>query len=268
LPASAPLPASVPSLASVPLPAPVPSAAVSAEALLSSADLAASVQSAAGGRRGRTILVARDAAFQFLYPENIRSLERLGKVRYFSPLADKILFNENGAAQAISRAEEDQLPFPDLVYLPGGYPEFHLEALAANSSMLQQLRLYYTSGGKILAECGGMMYLGESIADEKGIAFPMAAILKLSTSLEHKKLTLGYRTIKMKGYTLRGHEFHYSQFAGTIPASPVSDALVTNARQIVVDTPVFHDQQLLASYMHLYWAEQPSILEDWLGCQF
>jgi cobyrinic acid a,c-diamide synthase len=198
----------------------------------------------------KKILVARDAAFHFLYPENIRRLEEWGSVHYFSPL------------------QEERLPLdPDLIYLSGGYPELYLDALAANQGLLQQIRAWSAGGGKIIAECGGMMYLGQSITDEQGRSWPMAGIVGIATGMEQKKLQMGYRTIQLDGRTIKGHEFHYSQLvggSGISHADAMTDSEVYNARGERVETPVYYTPRLLASYTHLYWGEDPSLLEKWL----
>jgi cobyrinic acid a,c-diamide synthase len=199
---------------------------------------------ATSGRR--TVLVARDAAFHFLYPENIRRLQQWGDIHYFSPL------------------ESTQLPVAaDLIYLPGGYPELYLSRLAGNVSLLEQLRVYAAAGGRIIAECGGMMYLGRSIADETGNAYPMAGILDIATGMQRKKLSLGYRTVLLPGGKAKGHEFHYSQFEGQ-----GHDALIPreayNASGHRVDVPFFYTPTLMASYMHLYWGEEMGFIENWL----
>jgi len=208
-------------------------------------------------RRGgdKIILVARDAAFHFLYPENIRRLEEWGRVHYFSPLQD------------------EGLPVAaDLIYLPGGYPELYLDQLAGNTRLLDQVRSYYADGGQLLAECGGMMYLGQTIADDDGKPFAMAGILDLSTSMERKKLSMGYRTIGLDGQTIKGHEFHYSQLVegmgsgtGADRVMPAADCVVYNARGEKVEAPVYYNDRLLASYMHLYWGEDTGLVEKWLG---
>ena len=197
--------------------------------------------------RRRTVLVARDAAFHFLYPENMRRLQQWGDIHYFSPL------------------ESSQLPVAaDLIYLPGGYPELYLPRLAGNVPLLDQLRTYAAAGGRIIAECGGMMYLGRSIADETGNAYPMAGILDIATGMQRKKLSLGYRTVLLPGGTAKGHEFHYSQFEGQ-----GNDALIPreayNAAGHRVDVPFFHTPSLMASYMHLYWGEEMGFIENWLN---
>ncbi len=195
----------------------------------------------------RTILVARDAAFHFLYPENIRRLQQWGDIHYFSPL------------------ESPQLPVTaDLLYLPGGYPELYLSRLAENITLLDQLRTYAAAGGQIIAECGGMMYLGRSISDEAGNAWPMAGILDIATGMQRKKLSLGYRTVLLPGGKAKGHEFHYSQFEGQ-----GHDALIPreayNAAGHRVDVPFFYTPRLMASYMHMYWGEEMGFMDNWLN---
>lgn len=198
--------------------------------------------SVAGGRK--TILVARDAAFHFLYPENIRRLEQWGSVQYFSPLV------------------ATQLPAEtDLLYLPGGYPELYLAELAGNRSLLEDLQRYAAGGGKILAECGGMMYLGRSISDEAGKSYQMAGILAIDTGMERKKLSLGYRTVTLPQGSMKGHEFHYSQY---ISQEERDAGKAYNARGEQVEAPLFYTSNLLASYMHLYWGEEMGFLENWL----
>jgi cobyrinic acid a,c-diamide synthase len=176
-----------------------------------------------------TILIAKDAAFQFTYPENIRRLDELGVVNYFSPLKDIGLPAK-----------------PDLIYLPGGYPELYLPELSANTPLLHALRSYAAEGGKILAECGGMMYLGQSITDPSGKPYDMAGVIEIRTTMEDEGFSLGYRTISLPGGTARGHEFHYSQAIGAAP-------------------DVFLSPRILATYMHFYWGEDHGFLDHWLG---
>lgn len=76
----------------------------------------------------------------------------------------------------------------------------------------------------------------------------MVGLLDIATTMSPKKLTLGYRSYELDGLPLKGHEFHYSQYAGTPPADPI-----------------FHTPTLLASYSHFYWGEDPAALFHWLG---
>lgn len=188
------------------------------------------------------IAVAKDAAFNFMYTENIRFLQQLGSVSFFSPLEDK------------------DLPNADFVYLPGGYPELHLKQLSENREMLHAIRSYIEAGGKLLAECGGMMYLCNEIKDAEGKAYPMVGILQQSATIENMKLRLGYRTLIYNGYELKGHEFHYSRIeTGGIPLPSVATAYT--AKGIETPTSLYHYKNVLAGYTHLYWADRSR--NDW-----
>lgn len=190
----------------------------------------------------KRISVARDEAFNFIYPENIRALAREGRITYFSPLHDC------------------ELPPSDFVYLPGGYPELYLRQLSENEEMRRSVLNYCKNQGHLLAECGGMMYLCECIKDTEGTSFPMCGVLPQEATMENMKLRLGYRKIVIKGHEFRGHEFHYSRMLrdnGNLP----SVAKVFNAKGVEVDTPVYKADNVLASYIHIYWAgEEESML--------
>lgn len=189
------------------------------------------------------IAVAYDEAFNFVYPENIEALRRLGEVLYFSPLAD------------------DALPSDiDMLYLPGGYPEFYLERLSAGTQLRQAIKRFGDEGGRILAECGGMMYLCENIIDEAGKAYPMCGLLRNEATMEAMKLSLGYRSVHCPKLTLRGHEFHYSRLKHT--ATEPSIATQYGAKGNAVPTALYRYRNVLAGYTHLYWAEQ-DLLQLW-----
>ena len=182
------------------------------------------------------IAVACDPAFNFVYEANIRYLHHLGEVTYFSPLADT------------------SLPDAGFVYLPGGYPELYLAALSANRQMLQSIRRYVESGGKLLAECGGMMYLCDEIRDKNGDVYPMAGVLHQSATMENMKLRLGYRTLLYNETRLKGHEFHYSRLVEQQNPLP-SCAVAYTAKGVETDTPLYHYKNVWAGYTHLYWAD-------------
>lgn len=186
----------------------------------------------AGSRGKLRIAVAIDAAFHFTYAENMRALSTLGTISTFSPLHDS------------------HLPPADLLYLPGGYPELHLATLASNRKMLEEIRNF---PGYILAECGGMMYLGKHILDEHGRAHEMAGLLDISTSMEQSRLSIGYREVCINDIVLKGHEFHYSRFTGTPAGTPT--AVVYNALGEPVPSPVFYTGRLLAGYLHFYFGD-------------
>ena len=207
------------------------------------------------------ISVARnEESFSFLYAEHLDILRRMGTVTFFNPEQDRAIPQET-----------------DLLYLPGGYPENRLEELAGARLARESIRSYIEAGGRTLAECGGMIYLSQSVlsdGDTDGgsagscvgnIGNEMVGVLPFSITNERKrrKLTLGYRRFDYNGWRLKGHEFHYTQFAvpetdgkeGGACSLPLSIAQVYNAKGGKVTTPVFRYKNLIASYTHLYWGE-------------
>ena len=207
------------------------------------------------------VSVARnEESFSFLYAEHLDILRRMGTVTFFNPEQDRPIPQET-----------------DLLYLPGGYPENRLEELAGARLARESIRSYIEAGGRTLAECGGMIYLSQSVlsdGDTDGgsagscvgnIGNEMVGVLPFSITNERKrrKLTLGYRRFDYNGWRLKGHEFHYTQFAvpetdgkeGGACSLPLSIAQVYNAKGGKVTTPVFRYKNLIASYTHLYWGE-------------
>ncbi len=177
------------------------------------------------------ILMARNAeSFSFIYQENI---DRFEQVVFFDP-----------------EKEVPCLDDVDLLYLPGGYPEKHLEALVRNEACRQAIRDFAERGGRIQAECGGMMYLCKSIVTDDG-DYPMCGVLPytITARTADRKLSLGYRRLVLDGREYRGHEFHYTQFLGEVPQSITQ---VFDAKGNPVATPVFKYKNVLASYTHLY----------------
>lgn len=177
----------------------------------------------------RVVAVAKDETFNFIYPVNIEALS--SRIIYFSPLRDTLL------------------PNADMVYLPGGYPELFADELERNVGMRKAIKEYAESGGKILAECGGMIYLTEEIDGKR-----MCGILPLKTTMENARLTLGYRKVAFPELNMRGHEFHYSH---TIPSKEyiASVAQQFNVKGKPVATPLYRYRNTFAGYTHLYWGE-------------
>lgn len=144
--------------------------------------------------------VAQDEAFCFYYYDNLRELERGGaELIYFSPL-------------------RDALPDVDGLYIGGGYPELHAAELESAPAR-NQIRKASEDGMPIYGECGGLMYLGESIETAEGSRM-MVGALPGTTIMTKKIQALGYVDADVagpnpafaQGRTLRGHEFHYSRF--------------------------------------------------------
>ncbi len=191
------------------------------------------------GQKGdRVIAVARDAAFNFIYHENLEALSEYGDIVFFSPLDDK------------------RLPKADMVYLAGGYPELYAEQLSANGAMRQQIASYCRNGGVAYAECGGMMYLGRAITLKEGTVLPMCGVFDFDTTMQDGKLSLGYRKVVLDdrpAVEFSGHEFHYSRVSRQGELQNI--AAVKNSRGESIETPVFRAKNTIASYIHLYWGE-------------
>ena len=188
-----------------------------------------------------SVLIARSAeSFSFVYQE---TLDALPVKRFFNPETDVPSFDDI-----------------DLLYLPGGYPEKHLEALVGNEACRRAVSDFAEQGGRVVAECGGMMYLCRSIVTDQG-RYPMCGVLPYDITARQadRHLSLGYRRFELEGREYRGHEFHYTQFLpaeGTSSsASLPSAAQVYNAKGEPVPTPVFRYKNVLASYTHLYLNE-------------
>ncbi len=188
--------------------------------------------------------IARDEAFNFIYRENIERLKQMGEVAFFSPL------------------KGEALPEADLVYLPGGYPELFASRLQRHRRLMNDLRKYAESGGRILAECGGMIYLSRALHCKRNRRYSFCDILPLECSMENARLHLGYReVVDAKGNHWRGHEFHYSDVAIGTEQLP-SIARQYNAQGKEVNTPLYRYKNVIAGYTHLYWGET-DILKLW-----
>lgn len=188
------------------------------------------------------IAIARDPAFNFIYKENIARLSLHGTVSYFSPVYGS------------------ELPEADLIYLPGGYPELFARQLHRRRKMMEALKDYAEKGGKIFAECGGMVFLGRSLtAKEGGTAYQMCDILPLEFTA-NSKLNSGYRKLTYNGLELKGYEFHYST-ANSMENSLVL-AQATNLKGIQVDLPLYRYKNVIASYGHWYWGDK-DLLDLW-----
>lgn len=184
---------------------------------------------------GKRIAIGRDVAFSFLYPANLDVLRALGaELAFFSPLADPAL------------------PDCDALYLPGGYPELHAARLAANTAMQKALRAHHAAGKPLLAECGGMMALFDSLTDKQGAMHRMAGLLAGRTAMQPRLQALGMQAVDHGHGELRGHSFHYSALDTTV--LPRHRAVHQNGRE---GEAVYVDGRLTASYLHHYLPSNP-----------
>ncbi len=187
---------------------------------------------------GCTVAVARDAAFSFLYQANLDALQAMGaELRFFSPLADSAL------------------PAADSLYLPGGYPELHLAPLAANQAMQAAIRLHHQAGKPILAECGGMLYLLESLADTEGNRYDLVGLLPGCAAMQPRLVALALQQVALPEGIIRGHTYHHSRLQS--PLQPVAQGLCPNGGK--TSESVFRSGRLTASYVHFYFASNPEL---------
>lgn len=194
--------------------------------------------------RGVTIAVARDAAFSFLYRANVEMLRKLGaELTYFSPLA-----NECVPAAA------------DSLYLPGGYPELHAAALAANGRWRDSVHAHHAAGRPLLAECGGMLALMESITDAQGRCNPMLGLLPGRATLTGRLVNLGMHSVALPEGEVRGHTFHHARIDTNLrPAQHTQPQ-----RRHGEPESVFRAARLFASFMHLYFPSNPAAIAQLL----
>ena len=184
---------------------------------------------------GKALAIARDAAFAFLYPANLECLRELGAaLRFFSPLAG------------------EALPPCDAAWLPGGYPELHGAALAARGELWMQLRAHVDAGKPLLAECGGMMALFETLTDGEGRVHAMAGLLPGTTTMQPRLAALGLQEAALPEGALRGHTFHYSK--SEMPLAPLVRAVAPDGR---AGEAVYRVRRLTASYVHFYFCSNP-----------
>lgn len=187
---------------------------------------------------GRTIAIARDAAFLFIYPANLATLRELGAALcFFSPLAD----------EAVPAAV-------DAVYLPGGYPELHAQALSQAGNWQASIRAAHDAGMPILAECGGMMALAATLSDQQGRCWPMAGVLPGAASMQKKLAGLGPQAWATPQGTLRGHTFHYSTLDTSLPALAHTVKHPSGA----AGEACYRHGTLTASYFHAYFPSNPA----------
>jgi cobyrinic acid a,c-diamide synthase len=188
--------------------------------------------------QGRTIAIARDVAFSFLYEANLDCLRGMGATLvFFSPLADE--------------------PVPadaDAVYLTGGYPELHGRALSQASTWRESIRALHVKQVPIVAECGAMMAMAETLLDSEGNAWPMAGLLPGTVQMQARLAAIGPQALDTPHGTLRGHAFHYSRF--DTPLAPAAQTVKHPSGQ--AGEAVYRLGSLTASYFHSYFPSCPA----------
>jgi len=185
---------------------------------------------------GKTIAVAKDAAFCFTYQANLDLLQALGAtIQFFSPLHDT------------------QLPVADAYWLPGGYPELHLDQLQHNHSIRDALHAAAHAGKPILAECGGMMALGETLNGQ-----PVFGLLPGSAEIQAKLQGLGtqhatFATADDDTASIGAHTFHYGRFDTDLPV------IAQGKGKYGAGEAVYRHQSITASFLHFYFPSNPTL---------
>jgi cobyrinic acid a,c-diamide synthase len=198
--------------------------------------------------------VAFDEAFNFYYSGNLDLLEAYGaEVKRFSPIHDKVLPVD-----------------VDGLYIGGGFPQMLPKELEANGNLRRIIKKAAESGMPIYAECGGLMYLTDSIADFSGKSFRMAGVLHAKTIMT-KKVLLHYtlaevtrdNPLSKAGSHLKGHEFHSSKIVD-IPVDAEFAYTLRMGEGIDGKYDAWMQYNVVASYMHIHYAQDPKIVKNFI----
>lgn len=188
---------------------------------------------------GRTLAVARDAAFCFIYPANLDLLQAMGaELRFFSPLSD------------------EPVPPCDAVWLPGGYPELHAATLSAATRCRNSLREHVRVGRPVWAECGGMMLLFDALVTADGTSHLGWDLMPGTVTMQARLAALGPQQLDTPAGSLRGHTFHYSRTE--TPLQPAAHAVAVRGGAAGQGEAVYRHGSLAASYFHAWMPSSPA----------
>ncbi len=181
---------------------------------------------------GCKIAIAKDEAFSFIYAENIRLLQALGaSIDYFSPLHD------------------EKLPDVDILWFPGGYPELHKEKLQNNVVMHQAIKQHFYANKKILAECGGMLYLQKTLTGMDGDRVKMVGLIPGDGHMRNRSGCQGMQIALLPEGNIRAHAHHHSRSENTL--APIAHA--KRATHTASGEAIYRSKGLTASYLHLFF---------------
>lgn len=202
------------------------------------------VARAAAGVTPVRVGIARDAAFGFYYPGDLEALQAAG--------AELVAFDA---------LRDARLPRVDGLFIGGGFPEAHMDALAANAPLRAEIRGAIEAGLPAYAECGGLMYLARSI-EWNGRRAPMAGALPLDVVMHARPAGRGYVNLRETGAgpwparqpgeaaLIRAHEFHYSSVTNLLPGARFAYHVERGHGIDGRNDGIVH-RNLLASYAHL-----------------
>jgi cobyrinic acid a,c-diamide synthase len=209
------------------------------------------------------IAIAKDEAFCFYYKDSLELLETMGaELAYFSPLRDLKL------PEGI-----------DGLYIGGGYPEVWAKELQENLSMKQDIKRHVSMGVPAYAECGGLMYLTDSIVTGEGGEFGMVGLIPGKSRMTSKLKRFGYVTVRLTEDTIlgrrhseiRAHEFHYSE---TIANPDIKTCYEVSRRFGGIPAQTwncgFRIHNLIAGYPHMHFWANPSFAREFIQscCEF
>ncbi|MBT8333206.1 MAG: cobyrinate a,c-diamide synthase, partial [Deltaproteobacteria bacterium] len=202
-------------------------------------------------RKKKYIAIAKDDAFSFYYPQNIEMLHNNGfEIVPFSPLHDESI--------------PDRV---DMIYFGGGYPENFAKQLSENRLMIEQIHSCHVQGIHIYGECGGFMYLCNSLIDIEQHEYSMVGIFPFRTVMNRRLRSLGYRQVRLqkkcllgpKGVILHGHEFHYSKLE--------TELLSQSSGEIELLYKLDNNSQegysvgsAIGSYVHLHFGNDSNVI--------
>lgn len=196
------------------------------------------------------IAVAKDEAFCFYYEDNLLMLQEKGaEITYFSPL------------------HETKLPnYCDALLIGGGYPELYINELSQNISMKDAIKQAFDKGMPALAECGGFMYMHDTMTDTHGISHTMVGAIPAACSYKGKLVRFGYVEIKEKrsvflpeGQFIKGHEFHY--YDSTDNGGNCTAVKPTTGREY---SCVMAGKSYWLGFPHLYYPSNPFFAENFV----
>jgi cobyrinic acid a,c-diamide synthase len=195
--------------------------------------------------QNKTIAIAQDAAFCFIYAANLDCLRAMGaKLVFFSPLADHAL------------------PDCDAVWLTGGYPELHAAQLAANTALRDNLQAHIAQHKPVWAECGGMMALFDTLITTEGESLPFWGLLSGTVTMQKRLAALGSQQLCLEAGTVRGHTFHYS--VTDTPLQPIARTSRPNTEASAdKGEAVWQQGSVRASYFHAWFPSCPEAVAGW-----
>lgn len=188
---------------------------------------------------GKTVAIAKDEAFSFIYESNLQLLRDMGaELKFFSPIHDS------------------ELPDADAIWLAGGYPELHAPALSKNKIMIDGLKAAHQSQTPILAECGGFLYCLETLTDLEDQEFIMGGLMSGHGAMRGKRGCQGMQAAPLPEGEIRAHAHHRSRSSDT----PEPIAYGIRQRHPAPGEAIYREGSLTATYLHLFFPSNPEAI--------